>query len=571
MEKKNVFRYVYVLFMSNKLGVVIAGILMIFLSALELIQPQFVSRILDEALYLKDKKLLFILTGVYFVVVAVASLSNILLKYIHTLIKKKTAVKYKIELLKHLSKQSGEFFSQQKTGDIFKVLDNDIFIVEGFGIDFFFTIIMDCIKTVVSFCILLGLNLQLVCVILIFQVGALFVQSFFSKRIRNSAEELRDILGESANLTEEYISNIMKIIMSKGITRFFKVFLRCERKAIKKDIGYTNTLNASSAFSGLINDTITILIYLLGGLWIIKGNMTIGELIAFIQYTFFMIVPCKSIINSRNSIQRFIVSINKMYELLDSPILIKSNQGCNIKEIKKVQFNNVFFSYIDKESILTGINLKFNRGEVAAIVGNSGCGKSTLIKLLYRFWDVNNGQIEIDGINIKEYNLASLRKAIAVVSQDVFMYDDTIFNNISMNKVEYEKVIDVCKAVDLYDFIEGLELGLDTQVGENGIKLSGGQKQKIAIARALLDRDGKILILDEATSAMDNITQSKILSGLNKYIRNKIIIFIAHRLSTIKNVDIIYVLEGGKVVESGNHKELYNNKKQYYNLYRNET
>ncbi|MDX5701532.1 ATP-binding cassette domain-containing protein [Clostridioides difficile] len=254
----------------------------------------------------------------------------------------------------------------------------------------------------------------------------------------------------------------------------------------------------------------------------------------------------------------------------------KEDKECNI-----IEFKNIYFSYkeigkkklqnleqdeqidctyedIETDSyILSNINITFRKGETTALIGESGSGKSTIVNLLYRLWDIQKGEITIDGINIKNINLKSLRKSINIVTQDMLMFDDTIRNNININKsLSDEELKNICSVVGMNDFISRLENGFDTIIGEKGVKISGGQKQRIALARSLVN-DSKILILDEATSALDNISQSEILRNIRAYVKGKIVIIIAHRLSTIKDADNIYVLEKGKVVESGKDKELF--------------
>ena len=224
------------------------------------------------------------------------------------------------------------------------------------------------------------------------------------------------------------------------------------------------------------------------------------------------------------------------------------------------------FSYSNNK-ILKNINYTFKPGKVYALVGATGCGKSTIINLLYRLWDVESGEITINDKNIKEYNLYSLRKNIAIVSQNTFLFDDTIENNLTLNnnRIKMEDYIEVCKRIGIDEFISKLPDGYQTQVGENGVKLSGGQRQRIAIARMIL-QSKDILIFDEATSALDNITQEYILDNLRQYYENKIVIMIAHRLSTIRKADEIVVMNQGQIVEIGNHESLMQKKQYYYQL-----
>jgi ABC-type multidrug transport system fused ATPase/permease subunit len=356
----------------------------------------------------------------------------------------------------------------------------------------------------------------------------------------------------------------MNIVLSKSKLKFFKTYLRKEKDLIKKYINIDMTIGGNMLIAKIFSALIMVCIYGYGGYIVIKGNMTLGTLLAFQEYTTMFIGPCINIIRANNRIQQTKVSIDRVYFLLDEESDIKINdKGYKLLKgnINEIEFKDVYFKYLNKEKadsnyVLKDINLMFKKGATSAIVGESGCGKTTLVNLIYRFWDVNEGKILIDGINIKDINLLTLRKSISVVSQDILMLDDSIRNNIILSStINDEEILRICEVVGLTDFVKGLKDGLDTVIGEKGVKISGGQRQRISIARALVN-DNDILVFDEATSALDNISQAYILKNMKKYMQDKIVIIIAHRLSTIKDADNIYVLHNGKIVESGNKEEL---------------
>jgi subfamily B ATP-binding cassette protein MsbA len=323
--------------------------------------------------------------------------------------------------------------------------------------------------------------------------------------------------------------------------------------------------------ASILSSLITIFIYGYGGFEIIKGNMTIGELVAFQQYMNMLIGPSIRIIRSNTRIQQSAVSINRIFSILDEPITIsQNNKGCRyIDDFNgNIKFNKVRFSYEEDAKAIDNINMEFEKGKTVALVGSSGCGKSTIGNLLFRLWDVDDGNITIDNIPLKNYNLKNIRNNISIVTQDLLLFDDTIFNNLTLgNKnINIKDVECVCKKVGIYEFICNLPNGFKTIVGEKGVKLSGGQKQRISIARSLLS-NAKIIIFDEATSALDNLSQKDILENIKYYLKNKTTILIAHRLSTIQDADIIYVLDDGKIIEKGNHEELIQNQKYYYSFF----
>ncbi|MCU9808435.1 ABC transporter ATP-binding protein/permease [Paraclostridium sp. AKS46] len=328
-------------------------------------------------------------------------------------------------------------------------------------------------------------------------------------------------------------------------------------------------ISSNISISRILSSLITISIYCYGGLKIIKGNMSIGELIAFQQYTGMLIGPCISIIRSNTRIQQSLVSINRIFGVLDEPIIInQDNKGSRIKDNFEgdIIFDEVDFSY-SEDKTLDNMNIRFEKGKMTALVGSSGCGKSTIVNLLFRLWDIDNGKITIDNVDIKDYNLKSLRQNISIVTQDLLLFDDSILNNLTLgNKnISKEYAEEICEKVGICEFINNLPKGFETIVGEKGVKLSGGQKQRIAIARTLIAKSS-IIIFDEATSALDNVSQKIILENIRELLKNKTVIVIAHRLSTIMDADKIYVLNKGQVVESGSHEELLIKKGVYYNL-----
>ena len=303
---------------------------------------------------------------------------------------------------------------------------------------------------------------------------------------------------------------------------------------------------------------------------IIKSQMTMGELIAFIEYTTLFINPCIRILKSNASIQKLKVSINRIYDFLEMKNSIaQNNYGIKIRNrINEIVFDNVSFSY-DKKMVIENLSFKLERGKTYAFVGETGCGKSTIVNLLFRLWDTKSGNIMIDGENIKEYNLFSLRKQLSIATQNVYIKDDSIENNILMGRKKEDCAYDeICKLVGMESILSKFPKEKDVSVGENGNKLSGGQKQRIAMARALVHADN-VLILDEATSALDNITQNEIMKNIKPLYQDKIVIIITHRLDTISDVDKIFVMSEGRICEEGQHNELMKKGEKYYALVQN--
>ena len=566
---KNVKRFIKIALEKNKLMATIAFTLMIMTSILDLYMPQVTRQILDNAIGNRKINILIKLIFIYIAISIVSSLLEVILEYLYSNMKNRVSIKLKIKLLKHIQKLSGNYYTNIKTGNILSIIENDIFIVENFGAEIIFSVIIDVVTAAIALFFLIKMEFDLLLIVLMLQIILAISQSKFTKIIASRTRKIREEDGNVSNIVQEYVSNIMNVVISKSGLKFLKQYIRREKHLISKCIKLDLIISGNITISRVLSSLITISIYGYGGFKIIKGKMSIGDLIAFQQYTGMLIGPCINVIRSNTKIQQSLVSINRIFNILDEPITIKhNNKGKILKDNFKgdIVFDEVTFSY-DEYKTLENMNIRFERGKTTAIVGSSGCGKSTIVNLLFRLWDVQEGNIMIDNINIKEYKLRHLRKNISIVTQDLLLFDDSILNNLTLgNKnISKEYVDDICNRVDIYNFINELPNGFDTIIGEKGVKLSGGQKQRVAIARALISKSS-IIIFDEATSALDNISQKTILENINDLLENKTVIVIAHRLSTIKNADKIYVIDKGKVVESGNHEELILNESTYYSL-----
>lgn len=568
-NSKNIKRFLKIVFEKNKLIASISFLLMIIISILDLFIPQVTRRILDDAISNSKTNLLIKLVLLYATISISAILFGIVLEYIYSKMKKSVSIKLKIRILRHLSKLSGNYYSDIKTGNILSILESDIFIVENFGAEILFSIITDLITACIALFFLVRMDFDLLCIVIILQIVISLSQSKFTKIIALKTGEIRQEGGNISNIVQEYVSNIMNVVISKSSLKFFGKYIKLEKKLVTKCIKLDMIISSNISISRILSSLITISIYCYGGLKIIKGNMSIGELIAFQQYTGMLIGPCINIIRSNTRIQQSLVSINRIFGVLDEPIVInQDNKGSRLKANFEgnIIFNEVDFSY-NEDKTLDNMNIRFEKGKMTALVGSSGCGKSTIVNLLFRLWDIDNGKIIIDDIDIKDYNLKSLRQGISIVTQDLLLFDDSILNNLTLgNKnISKEYAEEICEKVGICEFINNLPNGFETIVGEKGVKLSGGQKQRIAIARALIAKSS-IIIFDEATSALDNVSQKIILENIRELLKNKTVIVIAHRLSTIMDADKIYVLNKGQVVESGSHEELLIKKGVYYNL-----
>ncbi len=309
-----------------------------------------------------------------------------------------------------------------------------------------------------------------------------------------------------------------------------------------------------------------------GTVKILNGELTVGELITFNALLAYFLDPVKNLINLQPTMQTAIVAADRLGEILDLEPEKKENEESKIKDVslnKKIEISNLDFRYGTRQFVLKNINLTINPGEKIALVGESGSGKTTLVKLLMNFYEFEKGEIMFGDYNIKDINIESLRDKIAYISQDIFLFSGTIRENLMLGNEDatLDEIIEACKLSKANEFIEKMPLRYDTMLEENGANLSGGQKQRLAIARALLKKPD-ILIMDEATSNLDSITEKAIEKTINELSDNITTVIIAHRLSTIMRCDKIYVMADGEIIEQGSHTQLMNDRKSYYNLWK---
>lgn len=403
-------------------------------------------------------------------------------------------------------------------------------------------------------------------IFLVAPVIAILVR-FLSLLFRRYSERIQDSMADVTHAIKETLQNhrIIKIFNGQDF----------EQKKFSL-INENNRKHNMKLFSTkAIGNSITIFIASLGVAGVVyvatleqvKNSMTVGDFSGFITAMVLLMTPLKRLTNINAMIQKGIAAAVSIFSLLDEDN--EDDQGqLDANDLEgSINFKNVCFSYNQAEHTLDGINISINPGETIAIIGKSGSGKTTLVNLIPRFYEIESGQLLIDSENIQNYSLRSLRSNISLVTQEVTLFNDTIFNNIAYGKYSDNEVRKVVTSAHMDEFINNLPKGLDTLVGDQGILLSGGQRQRIAIARALL-KDAPILILDEATSSLDSESERYIQKALDQLMKNRTTLVIAHRLSTIENADRIIVLSKGRIVEQGNHNELIKQNAEYASLHR---
>jgi ATP-binding cassette subfamily B protein len=569
IKNKNIRRFGKLMFKYKKQHF-FAAFFMLINVLVTLLLPYITMEMIDKAIGKRDLKLLIGLSIFYLGVSIVQNGSKLLSDYIYSIIGKKITFDLRYKLLRHLHKLSGHYYTNSNTGELIIVLQNDISTVEEVSTKMFFSVVSDILLSIGMFIFLFRLQFDLLIIVIILQPLMMYCQSKFNKKIFEQSLSIRNTVGELFSIIQEYISNMLHYAILNARKYFFSINIPNEKRLIKENIRLEILISSSMVSMNLISNLITVGILGYGGYKVIIESMTLGGLIAFNLYSQRLLLPIMRIAQLNTKFQQSFVSINRIFGVLDEKVNVPLNNttGGNKSIEGELKFNNVSFSYNKDTDLIKNMNMNFGSKKLTALVGASGSGKTTITNLILRLWDVDNGEILLDGVNIKEYNLTSLRKDISIVSQDVFLFNDTVLNNLTLgnSQITMDDIVRVTKDARIYDFIMTLPEKFHTKVGERGIKLSGGQKQRIAIARAIL-KNSKIIIFDEATSALDNISEMNIKKEISDFLKNKTAIIIAHRLSTVEDADVIYVIDSGKVVEEGNHSELMNLKNIYYNLY----
>ena len=528
-----------------------------------------IQNLIGKGTQLEQIKRLCIMLGVIFLSKNILFyISNLIMAYVQN----NVITKIRIKLFQHINTLSLSFFNNNKTAELSSILIRDI---AGMRVAFSQSlqkIIIEPISVISFLFLLFIINFKFtILVIIIIPLSGFFsykVGQSIRRKSKRSSVQSAGIL----NIIKETLSNIK-------IVKIFNLENEENEKFVKENNKYFNLIFKQSRLSNLltpINETIGLIVGVLliwfGGISVLQqGAMSSEDFIKFILLLFAMLQPIRKLANVNVLFQNGIAAAERVFSVFDNHDKIpESKNAFKINSFKNsINFKDVNFKYEGQDSlILDNINLEICKGQTVAIVGKSGAGKTTLTDLLPRFYDPISGNIFIDKINLKDLNLKNLRDLYGIVTQNVILFNDTIKNNIIHgNKNASENDINkAVKSANIQDLVEKLDNGLNTYIGENGVKLSGGEKQRLSIARALI-KNPDILILDEATASLDSESEKMVHSAIDNIIKNRTVIIIAHRLSTIINADKILVMNDGKIVESGSHNELLKNNGYYKKLY----
>ncbi|MBT4183156.1 MAG: lipid A export permease/ATP-binding protein MsbA, partial [Nitrosomonadales bacterium] len=525
-----------------------------------------IKKVTDEGFIGNSDNQVSLIPFILIFIVLIRASARFISSYSMRWVARKTVQSLRYDIFDNLMKLPINYFDSNATGVLVSKITYETeqlqYIITKLTID----TLRDCITIIAVVSYMFYLNwLLAIFVIIILPIVGYFIKKIIPK-LRNAAKESQGLMGDITRIAEEAISG-QRIVKIFGASKY-------ERERFSKVISRNRQMGTKlarlSATNGLIIEIILGLL-LAGVLHYSLTNLSSGEFIAFIGAVVLIMTPIKRLTALNEQMQIGYAAAVSVFSVMDEK-KEKDLGGINLKKvIGKLEFTNVSFSYPKgNKPVLTNININIKAGEKIALVGKSGGGKTTLLNLIPKFYDVSSGFVKLDDVDINTISLNSLRKSLALVSQDTILFNDTIYNNIAygnLDSVSIEKVKKAAKAANALEFINKLPNGFNHIIGDRGVRLSGGQKQRIAIARAIL-KNAPILLLDEATSALDSESERLVQAALDNLMANKTSIVIAHRLSTIRNADKIIVMDQGRIVGEGKHNTLIKNNKFYLKIYK---
>lgn len=561
------FLHYYKPYKSILYGVVIGSLVA---ALLDLIFPMLVRQILNEVLPQKNTARLLHDTGILFILYLGNYGLLYVVNYYGHLMSAKIENDMRRDLFEHLQQMSFRYFDNAKTGQLLSRLTSDITEIGELSFRGPNDVIVCCITMIGTIGILFWMNIYLGILIAVLLITKTLHTVYVNKKMKAAFRENRIKSGEITARAEESLGGI----------RLVKAFAQEEyelERFMEKSLDFLETRRKSykilAYFSGSVNfftNVTNLLILACGGLLIAKDKLSLSDFVAFLLYVNLFMKPLLRLTVFTEMYQRGMAGFQRFYEIMEmQPEIVDQENTVVCEAIQgEIEFDNLVFGYSDKKKVIKGFNLKIAPGQTVAFVGETGAGKTTIASLLLRFYEPLSGRILIDGIDIRRYKQQELRRNIGIVQQDVFLFSDSVIHNIAYAKPEaaQSEVETAARLAAADRFIEELPDKYDTEIGERGVKLSGGQKQRLAIARVFL-KNPPIVILDEATSSLDNHTEKLIQESLDRLAENRTTLIIAHRMSTIKNADKIIVLNNGEVAEIGTHSTLMSMGGLYYNLY----
>ncbi|SDP10047.1 lipid A export permease/ATP-binding protein MsbA [Desulforhopalus singaporensis] len=571
MTNKEILKRLYEVIEPYQNKLIFAMFLMVCEAVFTGAQAFLVKDILDKIFMEKN---VFYLKLLPLVVVAVFFFKSITY-YLHAILLEHVGQsvirEFRIQIFNHIHRQSLEFFNSTATGTLMSRIISDVALLQQAVSRSLVSVVRDFFQVIIMLGVVFYMNWRLAMITFVILPIAAFPIVRFGRLFRRLSTKTQEETAFVSNILHETITG------SRIVKAFSKEKYEGDRFSRQVHSLFSLTMKDAKyrclqhPLMELIGGVSIAMIIWFGGIEVIKGTATPGTFFAFLTALIAAYKPLKGVTSVNSTIQQGMAAASRVFHLLDIEPEIADKPGARPlpRFTTSIEFNNISYEYNDETQVLKNINLTVPAGQALAIVGPSGGGKTTLTNLIPRFLDLKDGAILIDHNDIRDVTIASLRKQIAMVTQQTILFNDTVRNNIAYGDQDAseELIIEAAKAAHAYDFIKALPQGLDTIIGEGGARLSGGEKQRVSIARAIL-KDAPILILDEATSALDTESEREVQKALENLMKNRTTFVIAHRLSTIKNADRIIVLKNGKIVEQGTHSALMEKRGEYEQLYR---
>jgi len=541
------------------------------MSGLNLLFPIITRSYIDDYIPNGNLRMIFIFGGVLFGLYLIRMACNYFVNYYGHVMGTRIERDMRIDLFKKIQTLDSDYFDDHKTGSIMTYIVGHLRDISEMSHHTPENIFVSLIMIIGSFVILVNIHLQFTLIVFVFVV---FLVIFSALRRKKMMEASRKTRATHEEINSEVENSIGGIRLTKAFTNEDFELKKFKNVTYRYQNSYDSFYKQMGIFSSGTNlfiDLLYVAVLVFGGYFVYLGQISIGEYVAYFMFVAYLIQPIRTLIQTIEQVQKGWSGYEKFYKIITIDPKIKSpaNPLFLNRKAGKIEFRNVNFQYeTSREHVLKNFNTVIEPGKKVALVGETGVGKSTISKLIPRFYDVNDGEVLVDGRNVKEYDTYSLRLHIGHVQQDVYIFYGTMKDNILYGRPEasFEEIVDAAKKANIHNFIISLENGYDTLVGERGVKLSGGQKQRVSIARVFL-KNPPILILDEATSSLDNVTEKLIQKALDELSEGRTTLVIAHRLSTISNADEILVLTEKGITERGTHKDLIAQGGYYASLY----
>ena len=531
--------------------------------------PYLVQPVLDDIFIKKKAEMLKFLSIVVFLVFTIKALTEWGHAYLMSYVGQRIVAQLRQQLYDHLQRLPLSFFDRMPTGLLMSRVTNDVNLVQGAVSNAITGLLKDPLTLVGLMVVMFVREWQLSLIAMVVLPFAFFPVVKFGRMLRRISTKSQESMGDISVILHETISG-SRIVKAFGMEEYEKERFNRENIRYFRYLMKSVMVRAlSSPMMEFLGGIAIVFVILYGGYRVIQGVSTPGEFFSFLGALLLLYEPIKRLSRVNNVVQEGIAAATRIYDVLDtSPGIQDEPDAIHLPPMQReLELRNVQFRY-ENEPVLKDINLKVSAGEVIAIVGVSGAGKSTLVDLIPRFYEVSDGSVLIDGIDVRNVTMDSLRGQVGIVTQQTILFNDTVRNNIAYGDITKSdgEIIAAAKAANAYDFIRKMDQGFDTLIGEQGARLSGGERQRLCIARALL-KNAPILILDEATSSLDSEAELEVQKALENLMAGRTTLVIAHRLSTIQNADRIVVISNGRIVEEGRHDELLECDGEYCRLY----